>query len=169
MHRDRDVAPVVADPVNVAGRGEAAYVAGVVDAVADGLQSGPAVAQREQFLVLGALDHADHAPRDVIVDRCHLSGPPDQGADRERSVRLGMQDVADVPVRAALALGAGQDVQAGQDRPQLVGHQGGRVPPVGVAARGCADRGHQVKRDIGDGRSAVRHRKPPRAGGTWTG
>ena len=38
-----------------------------------------AVGQRVQLLVLDALEHAEHAPGHMVVDRRDLAGPPDQG------------------------------------------------------------------------------------------
>ena len=55
------------------------------------LQGGVAVPQREEFLVLGPLQHADDAPGDVVVDRCLLPGPPDHGQNREPPVGLDVQ------------------------------------------------------------------------------
>ena len=52
------------DAVDVAGRREAADVADVVVALADEVEVGV-----EQLLVLDALDHAEHAPRQVVVER----------------------------------------------------------------------------------------------------
>src|SRR5215216_2532968 len=68
----------VVDAVDVAGWREAADVAGVVVALADQVEVGV-----EEFLVFDALDDAEHAPGDVVVDAGDLSGPPDQGDDRE--------------------------------------------------------------------------------------
>ena len=71
-----EIAVVVArvvDAVDVAGRREAADVADVVVALADQVEVGV-----EELLVLDALDDAEHAPRQVVVDARHLAGPPDQ-------------------------------------------------------------------------------------------
>ena len=59
--------------VDVAGRREAADVAGVVGAPPDQVQVGV-----EQLLVLDALDDAERAPRDVVVDARELAGTPDE-------------------------------------------------------------------------------------------
>ena len=48
----------------------------------------------EELLVLDALDDAERAPGDVVVDARELAGPPDQADDRERSVGLDVQGVA---------------------------------------------------------------------------
>src|ERR1700733_1090836 len=144
VQRDRYVGAVIADPVDVTRRREAAHLTGPVDVPADLGQRGPAVAQREQLFVLGTLHHAGHAPGDVVVDRRLLPGPPHQRADRERPVRLGVQGMADISVRAALSLAGGQDVRAGQVQPQLIGDQLGRPLPVGVLPGGTAYRGYQV-------------------------
>jgi hypothetical protein len=74
------VAAVLWTPVDAAGRRESADVADVVVAAADEGEVGV-----EQLFVLDALDAADHTPRQVVVDARHLSGPPDQGDDRERT------------------------------------------------------------------------------------
>jgi hypothetical protein len=82
--------------VDVAGRREAADVADVVVALAD-----PVQIRVEELLVLDALDDAEHAPGDVVVDPGDLPRPPDQGDDRERSVRLDVQGVGAVIVGRA--------------------------------------------------------------------
>src|SRR5580692_10200887 len=144
VQRDRYPGTVIADPVNVTRRREAAHLPGPVDVPAERGQRGPAVAQREQLFVLGTLHYAGHAPGDVVVDRRLLPRPPHQGADREQPVRLGVQGVADVPVGAALALAGGQDLRAGQMQPKLVGDQISRLLPVGVLSGRAAYRGHQT-------------------------
>src|ERR687896_1221788 len=68
----------VVHAVDVAGRRESADVADQVLVAADQVQVGV-----EQLLVLDALDDAERAPRDVVVDARELTGPPDQGDDRE--------------------------------------------------------------------------------------
>src|SRR5919106_6244123 len=83
VDRDRCLIGGVAHAVDVAGWREAADVADVVVALADRVQIGV-----EELLVLDALDDAEDAPGDVVVDARDLVGPPDQGDDRERSVRL---------------------------------------------------------------------------------
>src|SRR5215210_1666053 len=93
VDRDRRRVGDVVHAVDVAGRREAADVAGVVVALADHVEVGV-----EQLLVLDALDDAEHAPGDVVVDASDLPGPPDQGDDRERSVRLDVQVVGGVVV-----------------------------------------------------------------------
>ncbi len=81
-------AQLFADPVDVPGRREAGDVTGSADVRAHVLQDGPALAEREKLLVLRALQHADHAPGDVVVDRGDLAGPPDQPDDREGSAPM---------------------------------------------------------------------------------
>src|SRR5215213_7923373 len=71
----------VAHPVDVTGRGESADVADVVLVVSDQVQLGI-----EEVLVLHALDDAQRAPGDVVMDPGGLPRPPDHGDDRERSV-----------------------------------------------------------------------------------
>ena len=83
----------VVDAMDVAGRREAADVTDVVVGFADQVEVGV-----EQLLALDALDDAEDAPGDVIVDARDLARPPDQGDDRERSVRLDMQVVGAVVV-----------------------------------------------------------------------
>jgi hypothetical protein len=80
--------------VDVAGRGESADVTDVVLVVADQVQLGV-----EEVLVLDALDDAESAPGDVVVDPCDLPGPPDHSDDRERAVRLYVQRVVPEVVR----------------------------------------------------------------------
>ena len=120
--------------VDVAGRREAADVADVVVALADHVQVGV-----EQLLVLDALDDAEHAPGDVVVDPRELAGSPDQGDDRERAVGLDVQRVAAVAVRRAEALRGGQHVRGGQVPAQLVGDELRGLGPVGMAVHGGAD------------------------------
>src|SRR5215218_3637276 len=81
----------VVHAVDVAGRREAADVADLVRVAADQVQVGV-----EQLLVLDALDDAERAPGDVIVDARELARPPDERDDRERSVGLDMERVAAV-------------------------------------------------------------------------
>jgi len=83
----------IAHTVDVARRCEVADVADVMLAVAKEVKVGV-----EQLLVLDALDDGERAPGDVVVDAGGLPGPPDKPNDRERSVRLGVQRVADVLV-----------------------------------------------------------------------
>lgn len=56
------------------------------------------------LFVLDALDDTEHAPGDVIVDRRHLPGAPDQREDREAPVRLAVEQVAAEPFRIARAV-----------------------------------------------------------------
>src|SRR4051812_42356769 len=93
VDRDRGLVAGVVHAVDVAGRREAADVADVVVALADHVEVGV-----EELLVLDPLDDAEHAPGDVVVDAGDLTGPPDEGDDRERSVRLDVQRVAGVLV-----------------------------------------------------------------------
>src|SRR3954471_21456997 len=79
MDRERGLIGGVAHAVDVARRREAADVADVVVALADQVQIGV-----EELLALDALDDAEHAPGDVVVDARELARPPDQGDDRER-------------------------------------------------------------------------------------
>src|SRR4051794_5068744 len=78
VDRDRGLLTSVEDPVDVAGRREAADVADVVVAAPDEVEVGV-----EQLLVLDALNDGECAPRDVIVDARELAGPPDQPDDGE--------------------------------------------------------------------------------------
>jgi hypothetical protein len=47
-------------------------------------ETASAFVEREELLLLDALDHSEHAPGHVIVDRRHLPWLPDQGDDRLR-------------------------------------------------------------------------------------
>src|SRR5215213_1895135 len=91
VDRNRGLIGGVAHPVDVAGWCEAADVADLVVVAADQVQVGV-----EQLLVLDAPDDAEDAPGDVVVDPGELAGPPDQGDDRERAVRLVVQVVGAV-------------------------------------------------------------------------
>src|SRR3954447_9989663 len=92
--RDRGLLAGVVDAVDVARRREAADIADVVVARPDRVEVGV-----EQLLVLDALDDAEHAPRDVVVDARELAGPPDESDDRERPVGLDVQRMTGVAVR----------------------------------------------------------------------
>src|SRR4051794_2118252 len=76
VDRDRRRVADIADAVDVAGRREAAHVTGEVVALAQ-----PPPRGVEQLLVLDALDDAEHAPRQVIVDSRDLPGAPDERDD----------------------------------------------------------------------------------------
>jgi hypothetical protein len=130
--------------VDVAGRREAADVADVVVGRADQVEVGV-----EELLALDALDDAEHAPGDVVVDPGDLPGPPDQSDDRERSVRLDVQVVGDVVVGRAEPLLGGQDVRGGEVQAQLVGDEPRGLGPVGVALDGGADAGDERAQPAG--------------------
>src|SRR5918996_915678 len=130
--------------MDVPWRCEAADVADVVGAPPDQVEVGV-----EQLLVLDALDDSERAPRDVIVDARELAGPPDQSDDRERSVGLDVQRVADVVVRRAEALRGGQHVRGGQVPAQLVGDELRGHGPAGVALDGGADSGDEWAQPAG--------------------
>src|SRR5215207_8945872 len=138
VDRDRRRLAGVAHAVDVAGRREAADVADLVLVVADQVEVGV-----EQLLVFGSLDDAEHAPGDVVVDPGHLPGPPDQGDDRERAVRLGVERVRAVVVGGAETLLCGQHFRAGQVPAQLVGDELRGLGPAGMALHGGADTGDE--------------------------
>ena len=98
----------------------------------------------EELLVLDALDHAEHAPGHVIVDRRHLAGAPDEADDGEAPVGLDVEHVAAVTVRIADPLLGGEDAGRGQVAAQIVRHQLGGAPPVSVELDRGADRVHQL-------------------------
>ena len=98
VDRDRGLVGGVVHAVDVPRRREAADVADVVVALADHVEVGV-----EQLLVLDALDDAEDAPGDVVVDPGDLAGPPDQGDDRERAVGLDVQVVGAVARRVSRA------------------------------------------------------------------
>src|SRR5450755_1754663 len=151
VHGDRDVVAPVAYPVDVARRGEPADLAEAAAVLAD----------RVQLLELDALQDAEHAPGDVVVDGRHLARPPDQGDDGERAIGLGMDDVRAVAVRVALAFLRSQDLRAGQIPPQLIRHEHGGLLPVGVPPRGAADSGDQLTWTSGTNGTDSRHAYPP--------
>src|SRR5215218_1136693 len=138
VDRDRGLLGGVAHAVDVAGRRETADVADVVVALAEQVQVGV-----EELLVLDALDDAEGAPGDVIVDARELAGPPDETDDRERSVGLHVQGVAAVAVRRAEALLGGQHVRGRQVPAQLVGDELRGLGPAGLALYGGADAGDE--------------------------
>src|SRR4051812_39028275 len=138
VDRNRGRTGGVAHAVDVAGRREAADVADVVVALADQVQVGV-----EELLVLDALDDAEDAPGDVIVDARELARPPDQRDDRERAVRLDVQRMGAVAVGGAETPLRAQHVRAGQVPAQLVGDElRGRLP-AGMAVDGRADAGDE--------------------------
>ena len=69
MNGDRDVVAGVVDAVDVAGGSEAVDVADEAVAATDQVEVGV-----EDVLVLDALDDAEGAPGDVVVDPCDLPG-----------------------------------------------------------------------------------------------
>src|SRR4051812_23514285 len=144
VDRDRGRVAGVVHAVDVAGRREAADVAGPVLVAADQVQAGV-----EQLLVLDALDDAEDAPGDVVVDPGELAGPPDQGDDRERAVRLAVQVVGAVLVGRAEALLGGQDVGGGEVTAQLAGDELSGLGPVGMAVDGGADAGDEWAQPAG--------------------
>src|SRR5689334_2120633 len=99
--------------------------------------------------MLDALDDAEHAPRDVVVDAGELAGSPDQCDDRERSVGLDVQGVALVVVGGAEAPLGGQDVGGGQVPSQLFGDELRGLGAVGVALDGGADAGDERAQSTG--------------------
>ena len=107
----------------------------------------------EQLLVLDALDDAEHAPGQVVVDARDLSGPPDQGDDRERAVGLDVQRVAAVArpaIRGAARRSAprgraGAGAAARRRAARCPTSRRARRPPCG-SRRGarCPERGGSV-------------------------
>src|SRR5262249_50722215 len=89
-----------------------------------------------QFLVLDALDDAEDAPADVVVNPGALAGTPDQRNDRERPVGFDVQRVREVLARVAQPLFGGEDLRTGQGLPEVV--RDGPNGPRWAAAR--ADR-----------------------------
>jgi hypothetical protein len=130
--------------MDVAGRRETAHLARLVD-VRSGLDEDTLLlVQAEKLLVLDALDDAEHAPRDVVVNLGHLPGPPDQRDDREGSVGVRVEDVAAKSVRVAAPLLQGEHVGGREAPAQRGGHEAGGLAPVRVARHDGADRGHQL-------------------------
>ena len=108
------------------------------------LQYGPALAQGEKLLVLGPLQHAGHAPGDVVVDRGDLAGPPHQPDDREGAVRFRVQQVLLVRAGITLPLGGGEDVGGpGQVPGQGPGHPPGGQVPAAALPDGAAQGGEE--------------------------
>src|SRR5882757_8740922 len=126
VQADGDLVADIADAVDVAGRREAADLAGRVVPRTNGVERFV-----EQFLVLDARQHAHDAPGDVVVDPGGLPGAPDQAEEGERPVGLGVQQVARDPVGLAETLVGRQDLGAGQVRAELVGDQVRSVRPAG--------------------------------------
>ncbi len=106
------------DSVDVAGWREPADVADVVVAAANRIEVGV-----KQLFVLDALDHAEHTPRQVIVDARHLPGPPDQGNDREQAAGLDVQSMTAVAVWRPSSLLGGQHADVGKVLTQLLGDE----------------------------------------------
>src|SRR6266536_2599346 len=61
----------------------------------------PPVPEGIDLLVLGTLQHAEDAPRHMVMERSHLAGPPDESAYRERAVGLGVHHMADISIEQA--------------------------------------------------------------------
>jgi hypothetical protein len=101
--------------------------------------------------VLDALDDAEHAPGQVIVDPRRLPGAPDERDDRERGVGLDVQRVADIAVRVTLALRGREHVRAGEVRAQRLGDQLGGAGPVGLDGDGFANGVNELGEGCGGG------------------
>ena len=95
-------------------------------------------------LSLGALHDTEDAPGYVVVDWRRLGRPPDKGYDRERAVRLGVQQVAAVLFRVTITLLSRQDLWSWHVQLHLVSHQGRRRGPVGPALSHRPHRADQV-------------------------
>ena len=99
--------------------------------------------------------------------RVTLAGPPDQRDDRERSVGLDMQRVADVVVRRAESLLGGQHVRRRQVLAQLVGDALRGLGPVGMAVDGGADTGDEWAQPAGGADLCRGHACSLRASGSY--
>ena len=69
------------------------------------------------------------------MDRRGLARSPDEGYDRERAVRLGVQQVTAVLSRISITLFRRQDLRGGHMQPELTGDQACRTCPAGPAPR----------------------------------
>src|SRR4051794_2940381 len=96
---DRGRAADVADPVDVSRRREPADLAGMIGALTYSRE-----VRIKQLLVLDALNDAEDAPGQVVVDARDLAGPPNESDDGERTVWLDVQRVALKALRIAAAL-----------------------------------------------------------------
>src|SRR5262249_17781080 len=143
VDRDRGAVADVADPMNVSRRREAADVAGLVGTAPSPDEARAAIVEPEQLLVLRALNDSEHAPRDVIVDRRRLPGPPDEGDDREGAVGLGVDHVAPVAVRVPGPL-PGREDRGGRKRAfERPGHAAPGFLPIALHSDGCPYSGNE--------------------------
>jgi hypothetical protein len=157
MDRDRGVIAHVTDAVNVARWREAVHVSGSVRTGSRLDEASSLLVECEELLVLDALNDSEHAPRHVVVNRRHLSRPPDQRHDREASVGLGVERVAAVALRVTDPLLGGEHIGRREMAPHLSRDEPGGLPPVGVPVDDGADRAHQLVQARGRDRSAVAH------------
>ena len=129
--------------MDVARRRESRDFAGVVRAAPDFDEIVAAGVGRVELLVLDSLDHAEHAPCDVIVDRRHLARAPDEGEEREAAVALDVEHVGLIARRVPAALLPRQDVGRRQVALELRRHELGRRLPVGMLLDDTSNRLHQ--------------------------
>lgn len=159
VQRDRGVGTGVDHLVDVAGRGEAVHRAGGVGRVAENGEVVALVAVHG--LLLGTLQHAEHAPCAVVVDRRPLTGPPHDGLDRERG--FGVQEDPGRRSRLAGAFRAREDVRSGQVGPQRSGDRLGRGSSFHRGVEAGADRDDQlVEAGAGERRGCHAPRVGPR-------
>lgn len=112
VERDRGRVGVVADAVDVTGRGERRDGTGWIDRVRNSAEVVAVVAVDR--LLLGAAQHGDHAPGEVVVDRGLLARSTHERDHREQV--LGMQDLAHEALGIAAALGGGEQVKGRRTR-----------------------------------------------------
>jgi hypothetical protein len=129
--------------------GANAHIAGPVRGAPHLHEALPFLVEREQLLVLRPLDYAEDAPGDVIVDGRHLAGAPRERDDRERSVGLGVQEVAAVVVGVSDPLLNREHVRRRETPVELVRDDPGGLVPVGVPAHRGPNAPHEpVERSL---------------------
>src|ERR1035438_5138848 len=122
VHGDGHAVTGVAHPVDISGWREAAYHSGQVHVPGGAVEGAPAVGQRKDLFVLTTLQHAGDAPGHVVMNHRLLAGQPDHGGDRERAVRLGVEQVALIAGRIAAAQRRGKELRRSEER--RVGEEG---------------------------------------------
>jgi hypothetical protein len=130
--------------VDVAGWREAAHVSGPVDAASRLHETLVRLVEHEELLVLEALDHAEDAPGEVVVNGRRLPRTPDESEDREGTVRLRVEHVAHVAFLIPGPLLLGEDVRRRKMALELGGNETSGLGPGGARADGGSDSGNEL-------------------------
>ena len=147
---DGDVAPAGGHGVDVARRLERLHVPAPRVHGPGGPQRACPVSllERVAVLALHPAQHADYAPRHVVVDGRPLARPPHQRDDREAAARGDVQQVLAIGVRARRLVLRRQPAVLAQQGAQPLGHRlrvvDERVRRAGELGEGIGDRAGAV-------------------------